>query len=110
MNEDIRPITLSKLEFRQNFIVWTNSLAMIYVVLLVSSVFMPPALMIVLIPKYFILGCKIASGIATVIAYMFYLLTTTRLILEGESKTLHLVSCILFVLVALMFGYFGFLM
>lgn len=110
MSETVRPITLRKLEIRKNFIVWTNSLAMVYVALLVSSFFAPPEILLVLIPKYFILACRIASGAAAVLAYMFYLLATTRLILDGERKTLHMAPCVLFGLFALAFGDIGFLM
>lgn len=110
MSEEARPITLRKLEIRKTFIVWSNSIAMGYIALLVSSFFAPPEIMLVLIPKYFSLACKIASVVAIIIACMFYLLATTRLILDREEKILHVLPCILFVLFALAFGDIGFLM
>jgi len=110
MSEETRPITLHKLEIRKNFIVTTNSLAMAFIAILVASFFAPPAMIVEFIPIYFILVCRIASGCAAVIAFMFYVIATTRLILDGERKSLYLISFVLFVLFAIAFGDIGFLM
>lgn len=110
MTEETRPITLRKLEIRKNFIVWTNSIGLVFVSLIVSSVFMPPELMVTLVPKYFSLAGKIASVSAAVVAFMFYLLASTRLLLVGENKTLYMMMCILFAVIAGALGDIGFLM